>query len=93
MKSGFRSAPGLDGMPAVIGHGLVPFLVLAAAVLGFRLVLRKKLKATREDADQAVFVLLAVAFAIMTVTGVLVPRRGHGPGLALVDLQNGELRA
>jgi hypothetical protein len=56
--------------PAVISHGLLPFLVLAAAVVGFRLVLRKQLKATREDADQAVFVLLGVAFAVLTITGV-----------------------
>ena len=62
--------------PAVVGHGLLPFLALAAAVTGFRRALRKRLNATREDADQAVFVLLAVAFVILTVTGVWF--RGEG---------------
>ncbi len=66
--------------PAVISHGLLPFLVLAAAVVGFRLVLRKQLKATREDADQAVFVLLGMAFAVLTITGVWF----RGAGMALV---------
>jgi quinol-cytochrome oxidoreductase complex cytochrome b subunit len=66
--------------PAVVGRGLLPFLVLAAGVTGFRLVLRRRLNATREDADQAVFVLLAVAFMVLTVTGVWF--RGEGMALA-----------
>jgi len=66
--------------PPVISHGLLPFLVLAAAVFGFRLVLRKQGKATREDADQAVFVLVSVAFAVLTFTGVWF----RGAGMALV---------
>ena len=66
--------------PAVISHGLLPFLVLAAAVIGFRLVLRKQLNATREDADQAVFVLVGVAFMVLTITGVWF----RGAGMALV---------
>jgi quinol-cytochrome oxidoreductase complex cytochrome b subunit len=66
--------------PAIISHGLLPFLVLAMAVVGFRLVLRKQLKATREDADQAVFVLVGVAFAVLTITGVWF----RGAGMALV---------
>ena len=76
----FQTASWLNGMPAAIGHGLLPFLVLAAGVFAFRLVLRKRMKATREDADQAVFVLLAVAFGIMTVIAVWF----RGEGMALV---------
>ncbi|MEN8006112.1 MAG: cytochrome b N-terminal domain-containing protein [Candidatus Krumholzibacteriota bacterium] len=66
--------------PAVVGHGLVPFLILAAAVVGSHQFLRRRLNATREDADQAVFVLLATAFTIMTMTGVWF----RGAGMALV---------
>ena len=66
--------------PSVFSHGLLPFLVLAAAVVGFRMILRKKLDATREDADQAVFVLMGVAFAVLTITGVWF----RGAGMALV---------
>ncbi len=66
--------------PSVISHGLLPCLVLAAVVVGFRMVLRKQLNATREDADQAVFVLLGVAFAVLTITGVWF----RGAGMALV---------
>lgn len=65
---------------AAISHGLLPFLILSAAVVGFRLVLRKKMNATREDADQAVFVLVGVAFAVLTLTGVWF----RGAGMALV---------
>ncbi len=66
--------------PSVISHGLLPFLVLAVAVVGFRMILRKQLNATREDADQAVFVLMGVAFAVLTITGVWF----RGAGMALV---------
>ena len=66
--------------PTVVGHGLLPFLILAAGVVGFRLALRKRLGATREDADQAVFVLLAAGFAVLTTTGVWF----RGEGMALV---------
>ncbi len=58
----------------------MPFLILAAAVYGFRLFLRKRIGASREEADQAVFVLLGVAFAIMTVTAFWF--RGEGMALA-----------
>jgi quinol-cytochrome oxidoreductase complex cytochrome b subunit len=75
-----QTASFMDGMPAVIGRGLIPFLVLGAGVFGFRLVLRLQGKASREDADQAVFVLLGVAFAIMTVTAFWF--RGEGMALA-----------
>ena len=75
-----QSTPFQDGMPAVLGRGLLPFLILAAAVYGFRLVLRKRMGVSREEADQAVFVLLAVAFAIMTVTAFWF--RGEGMALA-----------
>ena len=70
----------LEGAPAIIGRGLLPFLILAAAVFGFRLALRQRMGASREDADQAVFVLLGVAFVIMTVTAFWF----RGEGMALV---------
>jgi quinol-cytochrome oxidoreductase complex cytochrome b subunit len=66
--------------PAVVGRGLLPFLILVSAVTGFRLVLRRQMNASREDADQAVFVLLATAFAVLTMTGVWF----RGEGMALV---------
>jgi quinol-cytochrome oxidoreductase complex cytochrome b subunit len=66
--------------PAVISHGLLPFLVLAVAVVGFRMIFRKQLNATREDADQAVFVLVGTAFAVLTITAVWF----RGAGMALV---------
>jgi quinol-cytochrome oxidoreductase complex cytochrome b subunit len=68
-----------EGLPAVLGRGLIPFLVLAGAVFGFRRALRQGLKASREDADQAVFVLLAVAFAVLTATAFWF----RGEGMAL----------
>jgi hypothetical protein len=76
----FQKAEWLRSMAPVVGQGLLPFLVLAAAVFGFRLILRKRLAASREDADQAVFVLLATAFAVLTMIAVWF----RGEGMALV---------
>jgi len=76
----FQAASRLQRLPAVVGHGLLPFVILAAGVFGFRLTLRWRMAASREDADQAVFILLAVAFVVMTVVAVWF----RGEGMALV---------
>jgi quinol-cytochrome oxidoreductase complex cytochrome b subunit len=75
-----QAAGWLRGMPPVVGQGLLPFALLAVGVVGFRMILRKRLDASREDADQAVFVLLATAFAVLTVVAVWF----RGEGMAIV---------
>lgn len=64
---------GPDGwLPAAaswISNGLIPFLIHLAALTGFYALIRKTFAATRNEAVQSCFVLLFVAFAILTATG------------------------
>ena len=69
----------LPGLPAVISNGLLPVTILAVIVAGFYLLLKKKYAATNNEAIQAIFVLLLVAFIILTITGVWF----RGQGMAL----------
>jgi quinol-cytochrome oxidoreductase complex cytochrome b subunit len=70
----------LPGLPAVISNGLLPVTILAVIVAGFYLLLKKKYAATNNEAIQAIFVLLLVAFIILTITGVWF--RGQGMALS-----------
>ncbi len=69
----------MPGLTAVIGNGLIPFACMFAAVVGFYIFIRRKHAATNNEAIQAVFVLILVAFLILTVTGVWF----RGSGMAL----------
>jgi quinol-cytochrome oxidoreductase complex cytochrome b subunit len=61
-------------------RGLLPLAALLGALAGFVTVLRKRFRATTNEWTQAVLVLLAVAFAMLTVIGVYF--RGEGMALA-----------
>jgi len=65
--------------PAVV-DGLVPFVVLLAGIAGFYVLMKKRFDAPRNEAVQALFVLLFVGFALLTVVGVWF----RGEGMALV---------
>jgi quinol-cytochrome oxidoreductase complex cytochrome b subunit len=69
----------LPFMPPAISNGLLPTAVLAAMLVVFYMILKKAFSATKDEAIQASFVLLTVAFVILTVTGVWF----RGPGMAL----------
>lgn len=69
----------MPGLPALIGNGLIPFAVILAICVGFYIFIKRKHAATNNEAIQAVFVLILVAFLILTVTGVWF----RGPGMAL----------
>jgi quinol-cytochrome oxidoreductase complex cytochrome b subunit len=69
----------LPGLPALISGGLVPALILFAGTLAFYVGLKRWFSATNNEAVQALFVLLTVAFVILTITGVWF--RGSGMGL------------
>jgi quinol-cytochrome oxidoreductase complex cytochrome b subunit len=69
----------LPGLPPLLSGGLLPFLVLAGAVAGFHRVVRKFPGVSRQEADLAVFVLLAVGFVVLTITAVWF----RGAGMAL----------
>ncbi len=70
----------LPGTSPVISNGLVPCTALTAGVVAFYMLLKKHLSASKNETVQALFVLLAVGFAILTVTGVWF----RGAGMALM---------
>ncbi len=69
----------LPGVPPGISNGLLPTAVLLAGLVAFHAILRRRLSASRDEAIQASFVLLTVAFVVLTMTGVWF----RGPGMAL----------
>jgi len=70
----------LPSAPVVISNGLLPFVLLLAVITGFYVLTRRVFVATRNEAVQSLFVLLFVAFAALTATGVWF----RGAGMALV---------
>ncbi|MCK4773310.1 MAG: hypothetical protein KAT30_00940, partial [Candidatus Krumholzibacteria bacterium] len=69
----------LSGLPPAISNGLVPAAILIALLIGFYEILKRRNSTSNNEAIQTVFVLLLVAFAILTVTGVWF----RGSGMAL----------
>ena len=78
----FVLGPGgwLPGTPPVISNGLFPCAAIAIGIVAFYLLLKKYFKASKNEAVQALFVLLAVSFMVLTVIGVWF----RGAGMALV---------
>ena len=78
----FVIGPGgwLPGTLPVISNGLVPSTAFAVGVVAFYMLLRKHFNASKNETVQALFVLLVVGFAVLTVTGVWF----RGAGMALV---------
>jgi hypothetical protein len=67
---------GSMGMNPAISHGLFPTLLLLLTVILFYFLVWKGFSASRNESVQAVFVMLMVAFVVMTVTCALF--RGEG---------------
>ncbi len=78
----FVVGPGgwLPGTSALISNGLLPCATLAVGVVAFYMLLNQHFKASKNEMVQALFVLLAFGFTILTVTGVWF----RGAGMALV---------
>lgn len=70
----------LPSLPTVISNGLVPLTILLLILIGFYDGMKKRFAATNCETIQATFVLLLVAFIILTATGVWF----RGPGMALM---------
>ncbi len=68
------------GMPPVIGQGAVPLILSVFALTLFYVACRKHFAASRNEAVQALFVLLFTCFLALTVTGIWF----RGEGMALV---------
>jgi quinol-cytochrome oxidoreductase complex cytochrome b subunit len=69
----------LPSIPPVISNGVMPAALALACIIGFYWLMKKKYAATNNEAIQAVFVLLLVAFIILTITCVWI--RGNGMAL------------
>jgi len=70
----------LPSAPAVVSNGLLPATLALACIIGFYWLMKKKYTATNNETIQAVFVLMLVAFIILTATCVWF----RGSGMALV---------
>jgi quinol-cytochrome oxidoreductase complex cytochrome b subunit len=66
-------------VPAMIGNGLIPVTFLLAGAAGFYLFLKRWFSISKNEAIQAIFVLLVTAFLALTVIGVWF----RGKGMAL----------
>ena len=58
----------MPGMPPAISNGLLPAVLIFAGIIWFYLLIKKRYAATDNEAIQSVFVLLLVAFIILTIT-------------------------
>jgi quinol-cytochrome oxidoreductase complex cytochrome b subunit len=76
----FNFAAWLPSVPAIISNGLIPAVVALAGIIGFYWLMKKKYTSTNNEAFQSVFILLLVAFIILTVTCVWF----RGSGMALM---------
>jgi hypothetical protein len=70
----------LPTIPTWLTNGLVPFAVLLVAIAVFYVFMRRKYAASNTEAVQMVFVLLLVAFLVLTITGIWF----RGTGMKLV---------
>ena len=70
----------LPGTASIISNGVLPFGLLVAGLSAFYVLMGKFFAATRIEKVQSLFVLLFVAFVVLTVTGVWF----RGPSMMLV---------
>lgn len=66
----------LPGLPLTISNGLIPAAVFLAVLVGWYVLMVRRLSATRLEAVQSVFVFLVVSFVYLTMTCVWF--RGQG---------------
>jgi len=78
----FVVGPGgwLPGTSQVISNGLLPCTALAVGLVAFYVLLKKHFSASKNEAVQALFVLVVVGFAVLTIIGVWF----RGAGMALM---------
>jgi quinol-cytochrome oxidoreductase complex cytochrome b subunit len=70
----------LADLSPYVSNGILPAAFILAGISGFYWLVKKKYTATNNEAIQSVFVLLLVAFIILTITGIWF----RGKGMALM---------
>jgi quinol-cytochrome oxidoreductase complex cytochrome b subunit len=70
----------IPGLSPVVSNGILPAAFVLAGIIVFYWLVKKKYTATNNESIQSVFVLLVVAFIILTITGIWF----RGKGMALM---------
>jgi quinol-cytochrome oxidoreductase complex cytochrome b subunit len=70
----------IPGLPSVVSNGILPAVFVMAGIIVFYWLVKKKYTATNNESIQSVFVLMVVAFIILTITGIWF----RGKGMALL---------
>ena len=70
----------IPGLSSVVSNGILPAAFVLAGIIVFYWLVKKKYTATNNESIQSVFVLLVVAFIILTITGI----RFRGKGMTLI---------
>jgi quinol-cytochrome oxidoreductase complex cytochrome b subunit len=70
----------LPGLSSVVSNGILPAFFVLSGIIMFYWLMKKKYEATNKEGIQSVFVLLVVAFIILTIVGIWF----RGKGMALV---------
>ncbi|UCG51708.1 MAG: cytochrome b N-terminal domain-containing protein [Candidatus Latescibacterota bacterium] len=70
----------MRGVSPVVSNGVLPATILGAALTGYCAFLKRRYSASNNEVVQFVFVLLSVAFVILTITEIWF----RGPRMALV---------
>ncbi len=68
------------GITPFISNGLLPIGILCGLVYGFYVLILKQYDSNTNEAVQSIFILLLVAFIILTITGIWY----RGSGMKLV---------
>lgn len=75
-----KTAPWASNLNLLVRDGLLPMLFLSVFLAGVVVILRKRYTATAGEVVQTLFVLMATAFVLLTLVGVLF----RGPYMKLV---------
>ena len=70
----------MPDLSPVVRNGILPTVFVLAAIIVFYWLVKKKFAATNNESVQTVFVLIGVAFIILTITGIWF----RGVGMALM---------
>jgi len=70
-----------SGLAPALANGWLPTLAVLLAIGGYYAVIKIRFHATKNETVQSVFILLATAYAILTITGVWF--RGEGMALTI----------
>jgi hypothetical protein len=66
-------------MSLVFGNGIIPVLSLLVAIVLFAWILRRRFSPTKSESVQALFILMSVAFGVLTLVGACF----RGPSMVL----------